>query len=270
MGTPYQNLFKLVVRVGTADRGHARDPARYRVRRDGSADPAAASCPGQRVPEAQTHCETLQRSAQTARRDAVAARREVKVLRGRAEQLGRKVDQLRHQVDSARLEPARAAAPVTALRDPDVRDEVRRLKRELDQARAHALDQDNELSALRAFFAFARRGDDDTAFDDAVVDAPPAVDLNEARVIVVGGRPRFHQKLRRLLPRGVFLHPDLSMYPADVFPGADCVVFCMEYCSRTMAIAAIDLARRYGVRSGYANHCNPDLVVQRVRELLAA
>lgn len=206
-------------------------------------------------------------AAQEHKHEARLAATEVTRLRVRLEQAHRRIEQLDRLLAARSAVVCSAAASQPQLGRNDEADaKLREARRDLEAERAHCAEQEAELLMLREFCALL--------LEPPKAPAPPpehagAVDLREARVIVVGGRERFHQKLRRQLPRGAFVHPDLAACPADVFEHADCVVFCTEYCSHQLVRGAIELTRRHGLRSGYANHTNPDLVLQTVRDILA-
>ena len=215
--------------------------------------------------EGQAQCEGARRDAQLAQRRAASVQAELEALRRRLDHANVQVAQLSRQVAAGEVRGTHAAV---ALRDGAPDGELRRLRRELELARARELEQGAELLALREFCGLRRQAVGPDA--PATEPADREVDLRDARVIVVGGSERFHHKLRPMLPRGVFLHPDLSACPADVFTHADCVLVCFDHCSHALASAALKLARRHAVRSGYTHRANPDLVLRAVRDLLAA
>jgi hypothetical protein len=89
------------------------------------------------------------------------------------------------------------------------------------------------------------------------------------RLVFVGGHDRLHQKLRRVLKNTVFLHPDTSHVPVEVFDNADAVIFSVNYCNHTLVGRVANEVRRRGLRAGYANHSNVDLILDEIRTVLA-
>lgn len=88
------------------------------------------------------------------------------------------------------------------------------------------------------------------------------------RIIFVGGHERLHAKLRKQMRNSIFLHPDQSQFSSEAFNHVDAVVFSIGYCSHALAYRAADEVRRRGLRAGYSNSTNVEMVLDDVREIL--
>jgi hypothetical protein len=93
-------------------------------------------------------------------------------------------------------------------------------------------------------------------------------EARELKIVVVGAHERLHARLRKELPNGVFLHPDRKV-SADVFNGAGAVLFCVGYCSHALSWFAAQEVRRLGLRAGYTNYNNVELVLDDLRAIVS-
>ncbi|MFC5550270.1 hypothetical protein [Massilia aerilata] len=100
------------------------------------------------------------------------------------------------------------------------------------------------------------------------VHAGQETDPQQWRIVFVGGHERLHTKLRKQMRRAIFLHPDQSRFSSEAFDGVDAVVFSIGYCSHALAYRAADEVRRRGLRAGYSNCTNVELVLDEVRAIL--
>lgn len=150
----------------------------------------------------------------------------------------------------------------------ELHSDYRQLQKKCEKAVIQAVSAESELASLRQFVTSLLAAPQDTEVTN--VHQPRSVTTNRStwKVVVVGGHERFHSKLRRELPRSVFLHPDRSDFTAETFEHADCVVFCVGYCSHKLAWKAAQQVRRLGLPSGYTNYVNVDKVLDDIREIL--
>lgn len=150
----------------------------------------------------------------------------------------------------------------------ELRGDYRLLQKKCEKAEVQAASAASELASLRLFVTSLLAAPPDTEI--TTIHQPRSVTTHRStwKVVVVGGHERFHSKLRRELPRSVFLHPDRSDFTADTFEHADCVVFCVGYCSHKLAWKAAQQVRRLGLPSGYTNYVNVDKVLEDIREIL--
>lgn len=176
----------------------------------------------------------------------------------------------------ALLERLRAAAARIADRQPAVdharditsyelalRDKDMQVSR-LEQSRAEATEQ---LARTRELLTVLLGPAPGACVPQVVVDHETAPE--QWRIVFVGGHERLHTKLRKQMRRAIFLHPDQSQFSSEVFDGVDAVVFSVGYCSHTLAYRAADEVRRRGLRAGYSNFTNVDMVLTEVREILS-
>ncbi|WP_371766088.1 hypothetical protein [Massilia sp.] len=114
---------------------------------------------------------------------------------------------------------------------------------------------------------------------NVVLEPPPGVTLTPVevcpsthpekwRIVFVGGHQRLHSKLRKQLRNAIFLHPDQSHFSPDVFNGADAVVFSIGYCSHKLTYRSANEVRRRGLRAGYSNFSNVEIVLEEIRAIL--
>ncbi len=130
-------------------------------------------------------------------------------------------------------------------------------------------EQESELERLREFVGLlSPRRIPATGTEASPESDDPHLDLARCKVIVVGGHERLHARLRKELPRATFLHPDRSSVPAEIFPAADAVLFCITYCSHRITISAAQEAARQGIPFGYTVHNNVDLVLTDLAALV--
>lgn len=88
------------------------------------------------------------------------------------------------------------------------------------------------------------------------------------RIVFVGGHQRLHSKLRKQMRNAVFLHPDQSHFAPETFKGADAVIFSIGYCSHALIYRAADEVRRHGLRAGYSNFTNVEMVLDEILAVL--
>jgi hypothetical protein len=90
----------------------------------------------------------------------------------------------------------------------------------------------------------------------------------EWRIVFVGGHERLHHKLRKQLRNSIFLHPDQSQFSPELFDNVDAVIFSIGYCSHSLVYRAANEVRKRGLRVGYSNFTNVDIVLDEIRSVL--
>ena len=145
---------------------------------------------------------------------------------------------------------------------------LRDTESKLAKSQAHAEEHAEDAARLREFLTLVLEPSADVSprrLGPNVAISDPAT----WRLVFVGGHERLHHKLRRVLRNSVFLHPDQSQVQSDVFDNADAVIFSIGYCSHSLAWRAADVVRKRGLRAGYANHSNVDLILDEIRTILS-
>lgn len=147
----------------------------------------------------------------------------------------------------------------------DLKAQIREQNAQLQSARESLERSRDEIQRFREFFDVVMQPSRE-AVDSA--GALPVRDPSTWRVVFVGGHERLHEKLRKQMRNAVFLHPDRSHFAPEVFAGADAVVFSIGYCSHALTYRAANEVRRLGLRAGYSNFSNVELVLEEVRAIL--
>lgn len=146
---------------------------------------------------------------------------------------------------------------VTALREKDTR--LGRLQNSLGETA-------EQLALTRELVTILLEPSPDVSLVHDHLDVDP--EPEKWRIVFVGGHERLHSKLRKHMRNAVFLHPDQSHFSPETFKGADAVVFSIGYCSHALTYRAADEVRRRGLRAGYSNFTNVEMVLDEVRAIL--
>lgn len=149
------------------------------------------------------------------------------------------------------------AAQAAEMREQDA--QVRKLRDALGAS-------DEALARTREFLNVLLEPAPDTPAYSVQSNLP--TQLEEWRIVFVGGHERLHHKLRKQLRNSSFLHPDQSQFSPEIFDNADAVVFSVGYCSHSLVYRAANEVRKRGLRVGYSNFTNIDMVIDEIRTVL--
>jgi len=139
--------------------------------------------------------------------------------------------------------------------------EVRGLKKRLEELEAELLEAEKDRQELCSLWEMLFRMQEKEAPPE---EAPPEIP-RDFRGVVVGGHPRWQEKMREKLPGFTFLSADGNFDPA-LIAGADMVFFFAPYLSHAAYDKAAAEARRSGVPVGYISSRNVELALREVAE----
>jgi hypothetical protein len=171
---------------------------------------------------------------------------------------------------SLRVAASKTAACVIPAEEQREVEGYNRLLREkdadLERLRDSLTDTNDELGRTRELLNVVLEPSPAAALEPD--EARPSERPEDWRIVFVGGHQRLHSKLRKKMRNAVFLHPDQSQFSPEVFKGADAVVFSIGYCSHALAYRAANEVRRGGLRAGYSNFANVEMVLDEIRAVL--
>lgn len=224
---------------------------------------------------------SMQRTFDFVQRALTGAERETALLEKQVSGLRRSLTKAEERTAKAEatnlalMENLRAAASKAAVhrvqaerpREINTNDVVLREKEtELGRLQASLSDATDQLVLTRELLSVLLEPAPDVCA--APVHAVGETKPDQWRVVFVGGHERLHTKLRKQMRRAIFLHPDQSQFSSGAFDGVDAVVFSIGYCCHALAYRAADEVRRRGLRAGYSNSTNVEMVLDEVRAVL--
>jgi gas vesicle protein len=182
-----------------------------------------------------TSRETLYLDLDTAQHEAQTAKDEVKRINGLLEQREKEVQSLQKQI---KTEYGRAVA--------EYQDNLKTSGRNIESLRQDVNRLQGQVQELEAIL-FAL---------DVEEEYGEPVDLNALRGVIVGGKDRWHARMKEVLPdtwRFISLDSDIDL---SVIAGADIVFFFTGYLNHAVYYAVIGEARRRNIPVGYLKRIN--------------
>lgn len=137
--------------------------------------------------------------------------------------------------------------------------ETEKLKKELENAKENV----TELNALREF-AFHQNEKEE-------IELAPAIDiekLNTIKGVLVGGHPKWQNKLKQTLFTWKIINADVSQLDKEIIKNAEIVIFNTSYLSHNLYYFIIDIVKKTKVKLGFINVGNEEKVLKEIETLL--
>jgi signal transduction histidine kinase len=204
-----------------------------------------------------------------ANRESSMLRRKIIAVESREAELRKKLQFVSSELELSKGAAANAEIHINKRKeDQHLLDAIRDLNKQIAKSVEDLIKTKAELQAVRQLLSISLGS-------VSVIDSCNEVNLNndidvcDRKIIFVGGHERLHAKLRKHMRGASFIHPDRLNVDPLAFASAECVVFCVSYCSHVLSMAAMQEVRRHKLCFGYTNNTNVDLVLDDVREILS-
>lgn len=132
----------------------------------------------------------------------------------------------------------------------------------------NALNESNaELSVMKNFIQMMLNegGSNDKSIQQSNVHIQEHIDVRDLKIAFVGGHDNLHSKLRKEFPKALYLHPDKLKFSDDAFTNIEYCLYFTEYCNHTLFYKVSNEVKRRGIKSGFCNHQNVDMVIKEIQ-----
>lgn len=168
---------------------------------------------------------------------------------------------LEKDLSAAKGEVARLSALLSGAQE-----ENRRLERELTRLNAELAEETKnrqELNALREFlFSLDRREEYE---ESAIYDLAK---LQNYKAVLVGGHEKWQSRMKELLPRFVFIHPDNAAFDLRLLDGIDTVFIYTQYISHSIYERVMSAIAGRDIAIGYINQPNEARVLSDIARII--
>ena len=168
---------------------------------------------------------------------------------------------LEKDLSAARGEISRLSALLSGAQE-----ENRRLERELSRLKAELAEETKnrqELNALREFlFSLDRQEEyEETSPYDLA-------ELQNYKAVLVGGHEKWQQRMKELLPRFIFIHPDNAAFDVRLLDGVDTVLIYTQYISHAIYERVMSAIAGRNITVGFINQPNESLVLSDIARII--
>ena len=149
----------------------------------------------------------------------------------------------------AKQEANKLAQQVEALEK-----ENERLRQELEEERKNR----NELNNLREFL-FSLDKQEEYIEEKTDMDL-----LTKYKVVLIGGHEKWQQRMKKLLPNFIFIHPDQANFDTKLLEGIDIVFIYVNYLNHGIYYRTMSAIERKNVKVSYINQQNEEMVLKYI------
>lgn len=143
-------------------------------------------------------------------------------------------------------------------------EETRRLERELSRLKtelAETTKNRRELNSLREFLFSLDRQDE---YEQTAPHDPER--LKNYKAVLIGGHEKWQARMKELLPKFIFIHPDNAAFDLRLLDGVDAIFVYTQYINHSIYERTMGAAT--GKRVGYLNQPNEARVLQEIARFI--
>lgn len=144
-------------------------------------------------------------------------------------------------------------------------EELKREKKKLEKELESRVDNGKEVVALREL---AYRNTEEYIEENEENVKEKEMQLQEKRIVVVGGHPIWHAKLRDRFKGINTIAPEQVNLDISFLANADCIFVHSSYCNHSMYSKIMDVVRKSKVALGYTSSVNIDKNTEEMYEVI--